>query len=297
MTDINTLLADVEKLFSDDEVVTAAKLAKVNLPSGKVLGLVTLDNGHDHTRPNTFGPKSLVELNTAYDAALADPEIDAIAVTGKPFILAAGADLTSLQAGGPDGIRTIAELGHAVFRKLGDGADGVKKPSFGFINGLALGGGLEVALHADYRTIQDSVPAVGLPEVMLGLIPGWGGGYLLPNLIGPAKAAKVFIENPLNNGKVLKGTEAFDLGIADAMFGGADYLEQSLLWADKVLNGDVEVTREEIDRDEAWDEAVEAGLLTQAEADAQRADETFGYTGMVIGIAEDGTWRYYEPTD
>ena len=80
MTDINTLLADVEKLFSDDEDVTAAKLAKVNLPSGKVLGLVTLDNGHDHTRPNTFGPKSLVELNTAYDAALADPEIDAIAV-------------------------------------------------------------------------------------------------------------------------------------------------------------------------------------------------------------------------
>ncbi|MFE6509857.1 3-hydroxyacyl-CoA dehydrogenase NAD-binding domain-containing protein [Nocardioides sp. NPDC057767] len=265
MTDINTLLADVEKLFSEDEVVTAAKLAKVTLPSGKVLGLVTLDNGHDHTRPNTFGPKSLVELNTAYDAALADTEIDAIAVTGKPFILAAGADLTSLQAGGADGIRTIAELGHAVFRKLGDGHNGVKKPSFGFINGLALGGGLEVALHADYRTIQDSVPAVGLPEVMLGLIPGWGGGYLLPNLIGPAKAAKVFIENPLNNGKVLKGAEAYDLGIADAMFGGADYLEQSLLWADGVLSGNVDVSREEIDRGEAWDEAAKnAGFFAWA---------------------------------
>ncbi len=51
------------------------------------------------------------------------------------------------------------------------------------------------------------------------------------------------------------------------------------------------------DSDEAWAEAVESGLLTQAEADAQRADETFGYTGMVIGIAEDGTWRYYSPTD
>ncbi|MGH3353971.1 MAG: enoyl-CoA hydratase/isomerase family protein, partial [Nocardioides sp.] len=145
MTDINTLLADVEKLFSDDEVVTEAKLAKVTLPSGKVLGLVTLDNGHDHTRPNTFGPKSLVELNKAYDAALADDSVDAIAVTGKPFILAAGADLTALQAGGPDGIRTIAELGHAVFRKLADGDGTNQKPSFGFINGLALGGGLEVA--------------------------------------------------------------------------------------------------------------------------------------------------------
>ena len=69
MTDINQLLTDVEKLFSDDEVVTEAKLQKVTLPSGKVLGLVTLDNGLDHTRPNTFGPKGLVSLNTAYDAA------------------------------------------------------------------------------------------------------------------------------------------------------------------------------------------------------------------------------------
>lgn len=51
------------------------------------------------------------------------------------------------------------------------------------------------------------------------------------------------------------------------------------------------------DSDEAWAEVVSAGLLTQAEADAQRADETFGYTGMVIGIDQSGTWRYYEPSD
>jgi len=265
MMTIDTLLADVEKLFSDDEVVTEAHLRKITLPSGKVLGLVTLDNGRDHTRPNTFGPKGLVSLNIAYDAALADETIDAIAVTGKPFILAAGADLSALQAGGPDGVRTIAELGHAVFRKLGDGANGVRKPSFGFINGLALGGGLEVALHADYRTVIDSVPAVGLPEVMLGLVPGWGGAYLLPNLIGPEKAAKVFIENPLNQGKVLKGTEVLDLGIADAAFNGADYLEQSLLWADKVLTGEITVSRPEIDHGEAWDTAVKnAGFFAWA---------------------------------
>lgn len=267
MSTIENLLADVEKLFSDDEVVTSAHLRKVTLPSGKVLGLVTLDNGHDHTRPNTFGPKSLVELNRAYDAALADDSIDAIAVTGKPFILAAGADLSSLQAAGVAGVRTIAELGHAVFRKLRDGSEShAAKPSFGFINGLALGGGLEVALHADYRTVIDSVPAVGLPEVMLGLVPGWGGGYLLPNLIGPANAAKVFIENPLNQGKVLKsGAEVVALGIADVSFNGADYLEQSLLWADGVLTGEIEVARPEIDRGEAWDEAVKnAGFFAWA---------------------------------
>ncbi|MEV6059924.1 3-hydroxyacyl-CoA dehydrogenase NAD-binding domain-containing protein [Nocardia asteroides] len=252
MTTIDTLLTEIEKLYSDDEVVTRAHLSKITLPSRKVLGLVTLDNGKDHTRPNTFGPKSLVELNNAYDAALADPSIDAIAVTGKPFILAAGADLSAMQSGKATGVRTVAEFGHAVFGKLGDGG----KPSFAFINGVALGGGLEVALHADYRTILDTVPAVGLPEVLLGLVPGWGGAYLLPNLIGPVGAARVIIENPLNQGKVLKGKDAFDLGIADAIFGGADYLEQSFIWADKVLTGQIVVARPEIDRGGAWDEAV-----------------------------------------
>ncbi|MFT4081433.1 MAG: 3-hydroxyacyl-CoA dehydrogenase NAD-binding domain-containing protein [Nocardioides sp.] len=269
MTDIDTLLSEVTRLFSDDEVVTEAHLRKVTLPSGRVLGLVTLDNGLDHTRPNTFGPKSLVELNRAYDAALADDEIVAVAVTGKPFILGAGADLGALQAAGarhPGGIRTIAELGHAVFRKLRDGnATHPAKPSFGLINGLALGGGLEVALHADYRTVIDSVPAVGLPEVMLGLIPGWGGSYLLPHLIGPQRAAKVFVENPLNQGKVLRGAEVLELGIADVGFGGADYLEQSLAWADRVLGGEVVVARPEIDRGAGWDEAVKnAGFLAWA---------------------------------
>ena len=173
MSAIDTLLARAEEISSDAERVTHAKLRKVTLPLGAgVMGLVTLDNGEDHTKPNTFGPRGLLSLNAALDAALADDEITSIGVTGKPFILAAGADLTSIAGGGPDAVRTVAELGHAVFRKLGEGG----KPSFAFVNGLALGGGLEVALHCDYRTVMDSAPALGLPEVMLGLIPGWGGG-------------------------------------------------------------------------------------------------------------------------
>ena len=185
--DLTELLTRAQEISSDAEVVTRAHLRKVTLaarngqPAG-VMGLITLDNGEDHTRPNTFGPRSLISLNTAIDAALADDEITSLGVTGKPFILAAGADLTSL-AGGADGVHVIARLGHAVFRKLQDGG----KPSFGFVNGLALGGGLEVALHCTYRTVMDSAPALGLPEVMLGLVPGWGGAYLVPNLVGPPR--------------------------------------------------------------------------------------------------------------
>ena len=149
----------------------------------------------------------------------------------------------------------MAELGHAVFRKLQDGG----KPSFGFVNGLALGGGLEVALHCTYRTVMDSAPALGLPEVMLGLVPGWGGAYLVPNLVGADKAVTLIVENPLNQGKTLGGQAAYELGLADACFSGADFLEQSLLWAADVLTGAVTVERPEVDRGEAWDAAVARG--------------------------------------
>lgn len=255
MTDIAPLLARAEEISSDAERVTAAHLRRVTLPAvdgaAVTMGLITLDNGEDHTRPNTFGPRSLLALNAAIDEALADDTITAIGVTGKPFILAAGADLTSIQGGGPDAVRIVAELGHAVFRKLGEGG----KPSFGLINGLALGGGLEVALHCTYRTVMDSAPALGLPEVMLGLVPGWGGAYLVPQLVGADKAVTLIIENPLNNGKTLGGRAAYDFGLADAVFGGADFLEQSLLWAADVLAGKVTVDRPDVDRD-AWDAAI-----------------------------------------
>ncbi|GAA5121515.1 3-hydroxyacyl-CoA dehydrogenase NAD-binding domain-containing protein [Alloalcanivorax gelatiniphagus] len=239
-------------IVSDAERVTRAHLRRVALP-GVTFGLITLDNGEDHTKPNTFGPASLLALDAAIDEALADDTVDAIAVTGKPFILAAGADLTSIQGGGPDAVRIVAELGHAVFRKLGEGG----KPSFGLVNGLALGGGLEVALHCTYRTVMDSAPALGLPEVMLGLVPGWGGAWLVPNLVGADKAVTLILENPLNQGKTLSGQAAYDLGLADAVFGGADFLERSLLWAASVVRGEVVVERGEVDRGEAWDAAVE----------------------------------------
>jgi 3-hydroxyacyl-CoA dehydrogenase/enoyl-CoA hydratase/carnithine racemase len=240
-----------------DEVVTEAKSRDVVLPYGAgTMALITLDNGLDHTRPNTFGPASLASLDRALDAALARDDVAAIGVTGKPFILAAGADLSAM-AGlrGRDDALLIARLGHGVFRKLGEGG----KPSFGFVNGLALGGGLEVALHCTYRTVQDSAPAIGLPEVMLGLVPGWGGAYLVPNLVGAATAVRLIVENPLNQGRTLTGHAAFEAGLADAEFQGADFLEQSLLWAAGVLTGAVAVPRPEVDRGDAWDLAVARG--------------------------------------
>jgi 3-hydroxyacyl-CoA dehydrogenase/enoyl-CoA hydratase/carnithine racemase len=242
--------ADVRELFPD-EVVTRALVRDVQTSTGTI-ALITLDNGRDHTRPNTFGPGSLLELNKALDEVAARRDIAAVAITGKPFIFAAGADLSGAAlVDSRETALAIGKLGHDVFRRLGE----IKVPSFGFINGAALGGGLEVALHCTYRTISSGIPAIALPETALGLVPGWGGAYLLPRLIGPASAFKVIIENPLSQNKMLRGPQAYELGIADAMFEPADFLEESVRWAERVLSGEVTVQRRDNSKDD-WDAAV-----------------------------------------
>jgi 3-hydroxyacyl-CoA dehydrogenase/enoyl-CoA hydratase/carnithine racemase len=249
-----------------DEVVTRAIVRDVDLgPGVGLLALITLDNGHDHTKPNTFGPGGLLSLDAALDVVAeraAAGGIVAVGVTGKPFILAAGADLdgaaAAITAPGTDRAvareraHAIATLGHAVFRRLGE----LPVPSFCFINGVALGGGLEIALHCTYRTISSGVPMVAFPECFLGLVPGWGGTYLLPRLIGPASALKLIVENPLSQNKMLRGPEAFAMGIADVLLEPADFLEESLRWASGVLTGAVPVPRAELASAADWDAAV-----------------------------------------
>ena len=142
----------------------------------------------EHARPATLN-----ELGATLDtlkARAAKGEIQAVGITGKQYLLAAGADLVDVsRLGSKDNARLIAQLGHHVFGKLSD----LGVPSFAFVNGLALGGGLEIALNSSYRTVDASAAAIALPEVFLGIIPGWGGAYLLPNLIGIENALEVVI--------------------------------------------------------------------------------------------------------
>ena len=186
--ELQALLAEASAL-TPDERVTKFLSRDVALPhTGQTAVLITLDNGEDHTKPNTLGPRSLSLYNDALNTALARDDVAAIAITGKPFILAAGADLKALGGlTGRDQAVKIAQLGHAVFDKLHTSP----VPTFAFINGMALGGGLEIALHADYRTVSKAAAGIALPECFLGLLPGWGGTYLLPNLIGADRAVQV----------------------------------------------------------------------------------------------------------
>jgi 3-hydroxyacyl-CoA dehydrogenase/enoyl-CoA hydratase/carnithine racemase len=240
-----------------EEVVTQALVRQVDLSAfgaKGVLALITLDNSLDHNRPNTFGPQSLLALDAAITAATALNPV-AIALTGKPFIFAAGADLSALSfITSRDQSLGIGKLGHDVFRRLGES----KIPTFAFINGLALGGGLEVGLHCHYRTLA-STAFTALPEVFLGLVPGWGGATILPKLIGPERAVQVIMLNALNNNTMMKAKDAFKLGVVDAVYEPSDFLERSIAFAANVLNGTTKVERKDYSQDPAWESALATG--------------------------------------
>jgi 3-hydroxyacyl-CoA dehydrogenase/enoyl-CoA hydratase/carnithine racemase len=268
------------------ELVTRALVRYVEVPGLPAeLALVTLDNGEDHTKPSTFGPGGLRSLDAALDDVDAHtPAVAAIAVTGKPFVLAVGADLTGI-AHIPDRATAVelGRLGHRVFRRLRDSA----VPTFAFVNGAAMGGGLEIALHCHYRTLSRSAAALALPEVFLGLVPGWGGTQLLPGLVGAANAVTVVLENPLNQNRTLEPEQAYRLGIADVLLDGADFLAESLRWAAAVVTGTRTVTRPEVDRGPAWDEALARG---RALADAKvHGAAAAPYRALeLLALAKDG---------
>ncbi|WP_159796361.1 3-hydroxyacyl-CoA dehydrogenase NAD-binding domain-containing protein [Puerhibacterium puerhi] len=229
------------------ERVTHALVRDVRLPGGAgTMALVTLDNGLDHTKPSTLGPQGLAELAERLREQRARAErgeIAAIGVTGKPYVLAAGADLLGVGA-----VRTreealeLGRAGHRAYELLHEA--GV--PTFAFVNGVALGGGLEVALNCDYRTVAADAGGLGLPETGLGLVPGWGGAYLVPRLVGIEKAVDVVLRRPAAN-KPFTPAEALELGLVDALFDAADFLEQSIAWAARVVRGEVTVARREPD--------------------------------------------------
>lgn len=234
-----------------DEVVTRSLLRLVRVPGlDRPAALITLDNGHDHTRPNTLGPAGLASLDAAVGEALA-AEPAFLAVTGKPYVFCVGADITGMprvRDRDREQALELGRLGHRVFSRLRD----TPVPTFAFVNGAAMGGGLELALHCHYRTLSGGARAVAFPEVQLGLVPAWGGTQLLPNLVGIAGAAQVIVQNPLQQNRMLRPEQAAELGLTDQLLAPADFLERSLEWAAGVVRGEVTVTRPEVDR-ELWD--------------------------------------------
>ncbi|MEC3853964.1 3-hydroxyacyl-CoA dehydrogenase NAD-binding domain-containing protein [Paenarthrobacter ureafaciens] len=171
-----------------------------------------------------------------FEAALGSLDlagVDAVAVTGHGPVFCAGADLKVMtEATTLDQAEDVARQGHAALGRLA----ALSVPTFAFINGVALGGGLELALHADYRTVADSARALGFPEVRLGLIPGWGGIPRTMALLGLDLTARLVVTDSLA-GRTLSSQAASEMGLVDRRLPEDGFLQASLDFAVGILSG------------------------------------------------------------
>jgi 3-hydroxyacyl-CoA dehydrogenase/enoyl-CoA hydratase/carnithine racemase len=203
---------------------TEFKLQRLETRVGPV-ALVTMDNGEDWQKPNTFGEAALRSLEGVLDQ-LRSRDWRGLLLTGKPFVFAVGADIGEFGEITPDRARLGGRAGHELFGRLRE----LPFVTVAAINGAALGGGVEIALHCDYRTIASSVRHFACPEVFLGLIPGWGGTQLVPQLVGAEQAVTFVVENPLRQNRMLNADRAFEAGFADMLIEPVEFLDESLAY-------------------------------------------------------------------
>src|SRR6188472_1239221 len=187
------------------------------------LAIVTLDNGEDWTKPTTLGPAALESLAALLDE-LERSDFGGLVLTGKPFVFCVGADVEEFPNVTPERAREGSRAGHELLGRLA----ALPFPTLAAINGACLGGGLELALSCDLRTMSTAVRHFGCPEVFLGLFPAWGGTQLVPRLVGAETAVKVLVESPLQQNRMIDGKTAYELGFADALLEPVEFLDESI---------------------------------------------------------------------
>ena len=166
----------------------------------------------DRPKMNALNAQVQVEIAAAAAQVSKDSAIRGVILYGGERVFAAGADIKEMA---PLGVAEMAERDAALQAAFNDVAD-IPKPVVAAIVGYALGGGLELALCADFRVLGESAK-VGQPEILLGVIPGAGGTQRLPRLVGPAKAKDLIF-----SGRHVAADEALAIGLADKVVPDAD---------------------------------------------------------------------------
>ncbi|MFM7066243.1 MAG: 3-hydroxyacyl-CoA dehydrogenase NAD-binding domain-containing protein, partial [Gammaproteobacteria bacterium] len=176
---------------------------------------------------NVFEPEFNAELAAAVAQLVGDAAVGGIVITSGKEAFVAGADIKDIVSAYDRGITAAEAAGWSrqlsgLFRRL----ETCGKPVAAAINGLALGGGLELALACHYRVLADDPKAVvGLPEVKIGLLPGAGGTQRLPRLIGVMEAAKL-----MTDGNPVSPAQAKKLGIVHELAPTADVVARARAW-------------------------------------------------------------------
>lgn len=155
---------------------------------------------------NAMNAETMTELLHAATACKNDPNVKVLILTGagqKAFV--AGADISEMRDKNPVDALSFMELGHETLRLI----ETMPKPSIAAINGFALGGGTEISLACDVRFAAENA-AFGQPEILIGIIPGWGGTQRLPRIIGMGRAKELIL-----SGGQISAARAFEIGLVN----------------------------------------------------------------------------------
>ncbi len=193
--------------------MTEAAVVRFDVEDG--VGVVTID----YPPVNALGPGVVEGIVEAIDAAQSNPAVKALVLIGAGRSFIAGAD-----------IRRFGKPRPPMARRTYDALDGSSKPIVAAIHGFALGGGLENAMACHYRIAVPSAK-VGLPEVLIGILPGGGGTQRLPRLIGPKAAMEMIV-----SGRHVPAPEALKLGIVDALVDGKDLRKEAIAFAKSIAD-------------------------------------------------------------
>lgn len=247
----------------------------VRYHSDRHIGVITLDRPDNR---NSMTPELLAAFADATDAAIADGGARVVIITGTGRCFSAGADFRSqIQADGDDGGRTpqAHERSYAMYKPFLRVLD-IEVPVIGALNGHAIGGGFGLSLVCDLRVAErDSL--YGANFAKLGLHPGMAIGYLLPRLIGPARAAEL-----LFTGRRITGAEAMDLGLVNrAVSGGEAVLAEAMALARDIAASApvaVRMMKRSFYAGLGWD--VRRGAMDEAFAQAVTVDTDDAREGM-----------------
>ena len=219
------------------------------------LAIVTID----HRPVNALDRQTLRELGQVIEAAAAEPAVKVVILTGAGSLaFVAGADIKEVsQIRSPQEAQEMAALGQAIFLTV----QRLTKPVIAAINGVCLGGGLELAMACHLRISGDRV-RFGQPEINLGIIPGWGGTQRLPRLIGKAKATEWIL-----TGDVVMAQEAYRLGLVNQVVPQDQVLKAAKDLARKLASkGAVAIAQVLRAIEEGFNRPLEEGLAKEAEA-------------------------------
>ncbi|MGV3525360.1 MAG: enoyl-CoA hydratase-related protein [Candidatus Sericytochromatia bacterium] len=227
----------------------------VQLELRERVALITLN----HPPVNALSPAVIEQLDTVLTSVTQNSEIGAVVLTGHgPKVFVAGADIKAMSGMSAAEAEDLARNGQATLNKLAD----MPKLTICAINGLALGGGLELAMACDLRLAAEHAK-MGQPEINLGIIPGFGGTQRLPRLIGSGHALEMLI-----TGDPIDAATAQAWGLVNAVYPADQLLDKALELAHKAANKAPVAVKLIV-------EAVHAGLQESLSAGLKREVESF----------------------